>query len=208
VTEFRQPFHQPSWAKYAWFDPWVESCLEAIGLTVARISSPEKFLKLVGAEPLADDEPGGVLALADGSTCDQALVGVVPVPGGPGWVLGAESPSCVCYWKAQELSEAGGMAAALHFTEDSGGRFHWTANGMTLAEFSLTDGAAAGIDGTDPERLLEMLATAGLGADGTTEPGAAALALFEVIAGAVITQEVLAGGFTVGSVPDPYRLQV
>jgi hypothetical protein len=192
--------------KYAWFDPWVGSYVEAIGLTVARIGSPEKFLSLVGAEPLGDKEPGGVLALADGSTFDQALVGVVPVPEGPGWVLGAESPSNVCYWKAEQLSVAGGLAVALHYTEDSGGRFNWTGSGITLAEFSLTDGADAGVDGSEPRRLLEALRTAGLSTDGTTEPCAAALALFEVITGAVITQEILGGEFTVGSVAEPYNL--
>ena len=102
------------------------------------------------------------------------------------WVLGAESPTCVSYEKAGKLSVAGGMAVALHFTEESGGRFNWTSNGITLAELSLTDGADAGIDGNDPQRLLEVLRSAGLDTDGTTEPCAAALALLEVITGAVM----------------------
>jgi hypothetical protein len=133
-------------------------------------------------------------------------VGVVPAPGRPGWLLGAESPSSVCYWKAEQLSVAGGTAVALHYTEDSGGRFNWTSDRITVAEFSLTDGADAGIDGSDPQRLLTALRRAELDTDGTTEPCAAALALFEVITGAVITQEVLGAKFTVGSVSDPYNL--
>ncbi len=196
----------PADAKHAWLDPWVDTYLEAIGLTVARISSPGKFLELVGAEPRPADESGGVLALADASTLSQALIGVAPLPGGPGWILGAESPTCVCYWKAAQLSAAGGMAAALHYTEDSGARFNWTSNGTTIAEFSLTDGADAGIDGSDPQRLLQALRTAGLGTDGTAEPCAAALALFEVITGTIITQKILEGRLTVGSVSDPYNL--
>jgi len=134
---------------HAWFDPWVDTYLQAIGLTLARIRSPERFLELIAAEPRRADESGGVLALADESTLSQALIGAAPLPGGPGWTLGAESPSCVCYWKAGQLSAAGGVAVALHYSEDSGGRFHWTSNGITIAEFSLTDGADAGIDGSD-----------------------------------------------------------
>ena len=98
------------------------------------------------------------------------------------------------------------MAVALHYTEDSGGRFNWTSNGTTVAEFSLTDGADAGVDGTDPQRLRQALAAAGLDADGTTTPCAAALALFEAITGTTITQQILEGRFTVGSVSDPYQL--
>jgi hypothetical protein len=193
-------------AELAWLDPWVDTYLEAIGLTLARTGSPERFLKLIGAQPSPADEPGGVLALADASTLGQALIGTAPLPGGPGWILGAESPSCVCYWKAGLLSTAGGMAVALHYTEDSGGRFNWTSNGTTVAEFSLTDGADAGVDGTDPQRLRQALAAAGLDADGTTTPCAAALALFEAITGTTITQQILEGRFTVGSVSDPYQL--
>ena len=162
--------------------------------------------ELIGAEPRPADQSGGLLALADGSTLSQALIGVAPLPGGPGRVLGAESPTCVCYWKARQLSAAGGMAAALHYTEESGGRFNWTSNGTTIAEFSLTDGADAGIDGSDPQRLLQALRTAGLDTDGITRPCAAALALFEVITGTIITQQTLEGRFTVGSVSDPYSL--
>jgi len=190
--------------KHAWFGPWVDTYLQAIGLTLAKIRSPEKFLELIAAEPRPGDQPGGVLALADESTLSQALIGAVLVPGGPGWILGAESPSCVCYWKAGRLSAAGGMTVALHYTEDSGGRFHWASNGVTIAEFSLTDGADAGIDGSDPQRLLQALRTAGLGTDGTTDPCTAALALFEVITGTVVTRRILEGHFTVGSVSDPY----
>ncbi len=66
--------------------------------------------------------------------------------------------------------------------------------------------ADSGIEGSDPPRLREALRTAGLGTEGTAAPCAAALAIFEVIAGTIITRTALEGRFSVGSAADPYNL--
>ncbi len=113
--------------KYGWLDEWFEANLgEALTLTLARISSPEAFLKAIGARSLPGDEGtlSGVTALADGNGHEHVLVGVIPAPGKPGWVLAAESPSHVGYLKASELSVKGDVVA-LCGTEDGGVSFVW-----------------------------------------------------------------------------------
>jgi len=189
--------------RYGWFDGWIEEYLDwAITLTAARISSPEEFLELVGAELLPSREPYGVLALADEGTPDRVLVGAAPAPGTLGWVLGAESPACVSYEKVSELSVPG-VAVSFHCTEDSGAWFTWAVGGDILVGFSLTDGGV--ISGSDPERFVDKMREAGLDPDDTKHPCATALLLIEMITGVVITREVLeTTKFTSGSVPFPW----
>jgi hypothetical protein len=189
--------------RYGWFDDWVGEYLEwAITLTPVRISSPKRFLELVGAEFLPSKEPCGVLALADEGTPDHVLVGVAPAPGKPDWVLGAESPAGVGYEKVSELSVPG-VAVSFHCNEDSGAWFTWAVGGDVLVDFSLTDGGV--ISGSDPERLVDKMRDAGLDPDDTTHPCATAALLIEMITGVVITREVLeTTKFTSGSVPFPW----
>lgn len=196
----------PEHAKYQWLDGWVADLGGAITLTVTGISSPQEFLVLVGARQRPDQHPTalrGVAALADESMGDDVLVGVMPAPGRSGWVLGAESPANVSYEKAGELSVPGGTTAAFHCTEESGASFTWAETGITLAEFSLTDGDL--IDGSDPDRLWQTMRAAALDKDDTTRPCATAAALLEHITGVSITREILEEGeFTAGAVPFPY----
>lgn len=189
---------------YEWLDAWVADLGGAITLALAGIGSPEKFLELVGAQPRPDERASrGVPGLADGSTLDHVLIGAIPAPGKRGWVLTAESPAAVSYEKAVELSVPGGTAAAFHCTEESGASFIWAEGGVSLAELSLTDGDV--IDGTDQQRLLELMRETGLDPDDTTHPCATAAALLEAITGVLITRKVLEEtNFTTGSVPFPY----
>jgi Family of unknown function (DUF6461) len=196
----------PDNTKYEWLDSWVADLGGAITLTLTGIGSPEEFLELVGAQrrPSEDEEMlRGVSALAGGSTLNHVLVGVTPAPGRQGWVLGAESPACVSYEKASELSIPGRTAVAFHCTEESGASLIWAEDGVTLAELSLTDGDA--IDGSDQQRLWEKVREAGLDTDDTTHPCATAATLIEAITSVVITRKTLEETkFTSGSVPFPY----
>src|SRR5579863_2566665 len=188
---------------HEWLDAWVADLGGAITLALAGIGSPEKFLELVGAQPRPDDEPRGVPGLADGSTLDHVLIGAIPAPGKHGRGLAAESPAAVSYEKAAELSVPDGTAAVFHCTEESGASFIWAEGGVTLAELSLTDGDV--IDGSDQQRLLELMRETGLDPDDTAHPCATAAALLEAITGVVITRQVLEETkFTTGSVPFPY----
>jgi hypothetical protein len=196
--------------KYAWFDPWVEEERYGdIALTLAKINSAEEFLAMAGAQLL----PGtlhGVSAVALGYTSDHVLVGAMPVPGKPGWVLGVESHSCAGFEKAGGLSVPGGMAVAFYCNETSGHWFIWAEGGVTVAEyrFETCVPIVDAIDGSDPQRLVVLMRKAGLDPEDRTHPCAAAAALVEVITGegdtpgVVITEDLLEKGeFTVGAVP-------
>jgi hypothetical protein len=141
--------------RYGWLDEWAEANLsEALTVTVARIDSPEAFLTAIGARllPAGESRLRGVTALADANTPERVVVGVIPAPGKPGWVLAAESLSHVGYLKASELSAKGGVAA-LYSTEDGGVSFIWAKDGLVLAEFSPTHDDVSAIDGSDPQEL-------------------------------------------------------
>jgi len=189
--------------RYGWFDDWVGAYLDwDITLTPAMISSPKRFLELVGAEFLPSKEPCGLPALADEGDSEHVLVGVAPAPGNPGWVLGAESPAGVSYEKVSELSVPG-VAVSFHCNEDSGAWFTWAEDGDLLVEFSLTDGGV--IDGSDPERFVAKMREAGLDPDDVAHPCAAAALLIEMITGVTITPEILeTTKFISGSVPFPW----
>jgi hypothetical protein len=205
------PTDNPPRNKYEWLDPWVEEFVQgAIAFTVARSDSPEKFLAgSVGAR-LLSLKLRGVPALAAERPPDRVLVGVMPAPGKPGWILAAESPG-VIYEKASQLS-AGGVAVAVHSTQDSGVWLKWAERGADVAELSLTDDDVDDvIVSNDPPGLAQQMRAAGLNTDYTANhPCAAAAILIEMITrdgdipGVVITRHDLeTAEFTTGSLPFP-----
>jgi hypothetical protein len=178
---------------YRWLDEWVQRRLDGvIGLTLARVGSPERFLKLVGAEPFQPVR--GVPALSAESPPGYELVGATAVPdnedgGVPGWILGAECSGNTGSQKAAVLSAPDSEVLAFYY---NGGIdwLSWAESGHLLAEVSLYNGDV--IDGDDPQGFADKMRRAGLDPDSSTDyPCATAAILMMAMTGVVITAELL-----------------
>src|ERR1700722_2246989 len=199
---------------YEWLEGWFldEGNLAGVaGLTIARIDSPDRFLRLAGALP-PFQTVYGVPALSRESPPGWGLVGAAPALGKDGrviegLVLGAECPGISSYESAARLSGHGGEVLAFHYNLGQDW-LKWAVDGVVQTEFSLWIGTGTLYGGGGEHGPADLMRRAGLTVlgpdDRTDDPCAAAAALMTAMFGVMITPELLQeGAFDSGAVKLP-----
>ncbi len=199
---------------YQWLEGWVlaeEKLAGVIGLTVARIDSPGRFLALVGAQS-PFQTVRGVFALSRESPPGRSLVGVAPALDKDGRTIeglffGAECPGIMSYDSAARLSERGGEVLAFHYNMGQDW-LKWAVDGVVQTEFSLWIGTDTLYNGNEqgPADMIRRAGLTVLGPDNRTDdPCAAAAMLMTAMFGVVITPKLLDEAvFDCGAVKVPY----
>lgn len=186
---------------FKWMDPWVSQHLTgSFTCVVTSITDTSKIFEVLGVEPDLD-RLHGVAELQDGTSSEEALVGV-NITSGSAWCFLADVMG-IGLARVSELSQ-GGMAVCMSGNEHSGVWFTVARSRVTLAECSLSDGS--GVSGESPELLTRGIREVGLGPseleDGSNHPFATAAALVHLFTGVAITRILLTDtDFLVGCIP-------
>lgn len=186
---------------FKWMDPWVSQHLTgSFTCVVTSITDTSRIFEVLGVEPDLD-RLHGVAELQDGTSSEEALVGV-NITSGSAWCFLADVMG-IGLARVSELSQ-GGMAVCMSGNENSGVWFTVARSRVTLAECSLSDGG--GVSGESPELLTRGIHEVGLGPseleDGSNHPFATAAALVHLFTGVAITRILLTDtDFLVGCVP-------
>lgn len=186
---------------FTWMDPWVSQHLTgSFTCVVTSITDTSKIFEVLGVEPDLD-RLHGIAELQDGTSSEEALVGV-NITTGSAWCFLADVMG-IGLARVPELSQ-GGMAVCMSGDEHSGVWFTVARSRVTLAECSLSDGG--GVSGESPELLTRGIHEVGLGLseleDGSNHPFATAAALVHLFTGVAITPIRLTDtDFLVGCIP-------
>lgn len=186
-------------ADYLWWSPWRPEWAEAHCVTLASDITPDRFIRSLGAHPIAEVQ--GIDALdelavhhhADGYDPFRALIGVADVGGG--WSLAAEINGYLGVTDRLIEPVSVGRTIVSHFRNiNASYRFHWWRDGRLLVDFDLLFPTER--FGADPDALLDDIRDVGVPLDAESgditgiDLSAAGFALAERITEVACTAEL------------------